>query len=66
MIAQIVTEFEQKKGVSLDRVNLVGFSLGPHVVGAAGQALKGRARQIVGNAFRKRWRSNVNFTRLLF
>lgn len=36
-------------GLSYDRVHLVGFSLGGHLVGNAGRETGGRVRRITGN-----------------
>lgn len=36
------------QGLSLERVHLVGFSLGGHLVGNAGRALAGAVKRITG------------------
>ncbi len=48
MIAQVIRQFDEQKGLSLDRVNIIGFSLGCHVAGHVGMGLNGQARQVLG------------------
>ncbi|CAG2101975.1 unnamed protein product [Medioppia subpectinata] len=47
-ITKLITELQSKSGLDLDKVHIVGHSLGAHIAGLTGKAFNGRIGRISG------------------